>query len=321
MAEEIVLKHCNRCKAEKPRTEFYNCKRFPDGLDYSCKLCRKAMGLQTKERAKSNPEKLAALKLQIKEAKKRFREKLATDPERHERYLEMNRRRSRRRPKSKEASKRAKDRVRERLKSDPLFRERHLEKQREVGRRQYRKHAEKFKHRARSRDLRLKGVGGTHSCEAWRQLKELFGNRCLCCGEMKRLTKDHVVPVTRGGSDDITNIQPLCFPCNKAKFTQTVDYRTRAKVVLPELNAVGELIFNGDAKEKQTLEKHKTGSGFVGVYFAPKNENSVKVWRALITVDKKSIQLGRYETKEEAARAYNAAAIKYRGENTYLNAV
>jgi 5-methylcytosine-specific restriction endonuclease McrA len=36
----------------------------------------------------------------------------------------------------------------------------------------------------------------------------------LCCGEAKPLTVDHVVPVSKGGSNDISNIQPLCLECN-----------------------------------------------------------------------------------------------------------
>jgi len=31
--------------------------------------------------------------------------------------------------------------------------------------------------------------------------------------------------VTRGGSNDVSNLQPLCRPCNSKKHTRTVDYR------------------------------------------------------------------------------------------------
>jgi 5-methylcytosine-specific restriction endonuclease McrA len=49
----------------------------------------------------------------------------------------------------------------------------------------------------------------------------------LCCGRPDvKLTQDHVVPLARGGSNLIDNIQPLCASCNSSKGTQTIDYRS-----------------------------------------------------------------------------------------------
>ncbi len=43
---------------------------------------------------------------------------------------------------------------------------------------------------------------------------------------------DHVVPLTKGGTDDIGNIQPLCGACNRKKFVAIIDYRLDADILL-----------------------------------------------------------------------------------------
>jgi len=58
-------------------------------------------------------------------------------------------------------------------------------------------------------------------------------------------------------------------------------------------------------------------SGYHGVHL----DKWTGRWRALIKVDRKKICLGRFDDREGAARAYNAAAIKYFGEFATLNKV
>jgi 5-methylcytosine-specific restriction endonuclease McrA len=48
---------------------------------------------------------------------------------------------------------------------------------------------------------------------------------CLSCHKYKRLGPDHVIPLSKGGTNDIGNIQPLCITCNKSKYQKTTDYR------------------------------------------------------------------------------------------------
>jgi 5-methylcytosine-specific restriction endonuclease McrA len=70
------------------------------------------------------------------------------------------------------------------------------------------------------------GYSGEHfTAEEWLALLEVFGHRCLRCGAHENLSADHVVPLSLGGSNAISNIQPLCVPCNTVKGAEVRDYR------------------------------------------------------------------------------------------------
>jgi len=70
-----------------------------------------------------------------------------------------------------------------------------------------------------------RGAEGKYTAEEWRKLCERYDNKCLCCGEVKPLTVDHVIPLSKGGTNYIENIQPLCKSCNCKKSTKTIDFR------------------------------------------------------------------------------------------------
>jgi HNH endonuclease len=46
------------------------------------------------------------------------------------------------------------------------------------------------------------------------------GGRCRQCGSTHNLHFDHVIPLSRGGSNSVANIQLLCGVCNRAKGAQ-----------------------------------------------------------------------------------------------------
>lgn len=70
------------------------------------------------------------------------------------------------------------------------------------------------------------GYQGEHfSLGEWERLVEACGNRCLGCGASGELTVDHITPLSLGGSNRISNIQPLCETCNNLKGTVILDLR------------------------------------------------------------------------------------------------
>jgi hypothetical protein len=68
-------------------------------------------------------------------------------------------------------------------------------------------------------------AGGAYTSAQWIALCDKYGNACLCCHKKRKLTADHVIPVSKGGTSNIDNIQPLCGPCNSRKNIGTTDFR------------------------------------------------------------------------------------------------
>lgn len=77
--------------------------------------------------------------------------------------------------------------------------------------------------------MRVRQNGGEFSAEEWAEVKRRQNYRCPRCGRAEpeiKLTVDHVIPVSKGGRNDASNLQALCGRCNSSKHTKHVDYRT-----------------------------------------------------------------------------------------------
>lgn len=71
------------------------------------------------------------------------------------------------------------------------------------------------------RRARKVGNGGSHTVSERREKFRQLGNACVYCGSTHKLTVDHDVPLSRGGTDNIENVVPACRSCNSKKNTRT----------------------------------------------------------------------------------------------------
>jgi 5-methylcytosine-specific restriction endonuclease McrA len=80
---------------------------------------------------------------------------------------------------------------------------------------------------SRKRRERERNAVGFHTKKEWEELKEKYNYSCPSCNRKEpeiKLTKDHILPISENGSNEIENIQPLCKRCNSKKSTKSYFY-------------------------------------------------------------------------------------------------
>lgn len=112
------------------------------------------------------------------------------------------------------------------------------------------------------------------------------GYRCVRCGasnKEKRLEVDHIIPISRGGTNDMDNLQTLCWECNKDK-----------GAVVPDLGSKNDIEIKGNELKtlNRVLEENKNKLN------AATNENDRKKYANKINQLEKNIFPVRKELDE-----------------------
>lgn len=225
--DSILHKTCIHCGQSQPLANFNKDRNRKDGYRETCKACRSAYRRETRnDRDRAHRRAYDQNRYQ-------------NDPIFHEkeqaRQREKNKRQYRENPVRHEAQRNHGRAQHSKRKNNPALYERWQQSCRTTEQRRKMRRAADIAYDAhiRSRAVRTAHAyrarkaanGGSYTAQEWNELCAFYDHACLCCGECKPLTPDHVVPISRGGSNAIENIQPLCLDCNRRKSTKTIDYR------------------------------------------------------------------------------------------------
>jgi 5-methylcytosine-specific restriction endonuclease McrA len=220
-----AVKICFECKLEKPAAEFHKDKYRADGLKKVCRKCisdivaiNNFLNSKTKSRTKRliKPRKMKKRTIKPKPVTRYILKRVYYS------YLLLNGKKYC--PRCRE-EKLVADFPSDKSSKDGLSG--YCKKCRTVGALDWvSRNLPKKLSNNRRRQLDKINTEGFHTEEEWTELKNMYHNACLKCGATNVvLTRDHIVPPALGGTDWISNIQPLCRPCNSSKGQSTVDYR------------------------------------------------------------------------------------------------
>lgn len=213
------FKKCKKCNQLYPLSEF---RLSNNGVYHSpCKRCIKLYKQENQDKIRIQAKEYKT-RPQVKEKsklKKRQRyQKMLSDPIRLEKEL-VYRRSYRQRPEVKQRNFKHNRQYLAKPESKIKARQTTI---------QWRKdNPERSTHQTNIKRIRKINAKGSHTIEQWQALKSFF-DCCPKCNQDLPLTRDHIIPLSKGGTDYIDNIQPLCRSCNSSKNDGfAVDYRPK----------------------------------------------------------------------------------------------
>lgn len=97
------------------------------------------------------------------------------------------------------------------------YRERNPDAVAATMRRYYAKNPEVFAAMRHRRRAALSADRRIVTTRDWQRLCARYDNRCAYCAAEAPLTRDHIIPLIRGGRHAIGNLIPACLQCNGSK--------------------------------------------------------------------------------------------------------
>ena len=95
--------------------------------------------------------------------------------------------------------------------------EQQKERVRERSRERHAENPEKYHTTYHNSRAKRRASEGKHTTAEWLAVKATQDDKCAECDETKPLERDHIIALSLGGSNFISNIQGLCRSCNARK--------------------------------------------------------------------------------------------------------
>ena len=97
------------------------------------------------------------------------------------------------------------------------WRVRNQDKNRQLAKSWAKRNPKYIHHNAKLQSFKRRNAEGSFTLKEWNDLKRKYNFRCYLCGKRKKLTVDHFIPLSKGGTNYIDNIRPACLSCNCSK--------------------------------------------------------------------------------------------------------